>query len=117
MKSKDSPYEQDYWNTFYKKWTIDIPSQFCISINKFTEEKSQLELDYIEASEELRVLKGEKDQYLSSSQKAGIFFFKFLVWPFTSPVKFQKLKNKPKEFFRDSKNSFTRSVGLILRLL
>ena len=30
MKKKDVRHESDYWNDFYKNWTIDIPSQFCV---------------------------------------------------------------------------------------
>ena len=32
MKFKDKKAEQDYWNDFYSKNLIDIPSQFCVSI-------------------------------------------------------------------------------------
>ena len=32
MKFKDKKAEQDYWNDFYSKNFIDVPSQFCVSI-------------------------------------------------------------------------------------
>ena len=32
MKFKDKKAEQDYWNDFYSKCFIDVPSQFCVSI-------------------------------------------------------------------------------------
>ena len=32
MKFKDKKAEQDYWNDFYSKSFIDVPSQFCVSI-------------------------------------------------------------------------------------
>ncbi len=30
LKDKNVPTEQDYWNSFYKEWSFDIPSQFCV---------------------------------------------------------------------------------------
>ena len=40
VTSKDVTSEKDYWNSFYSKWTIDVPSQFCVlaatEINKET---------------------------------------------------------------------------------
>lgn len=30
MKNKDVRHESDYWNDFYRNWTLDIPSQFCV---------------------------------------------------------------------------------------
>jgi len=30
VKSKDVTKEKDYWNSFYSRWTIDVPSQFCV---------------------------------------------------------------------------------------
>ena len=32
MKFKDKKAEQDYWNDFYSRSFIDVPSQFCVSI-------------------------------------------------------------------------------------
>ena len=30
MDHKDLSTEKDYWNNFYSRWVIDIPSQFCV---------------------------------------------------------------------------------------
>jgi len=30
VASKNVTKEKDYWNSFYSKWTIDVPSQFCV---------------------------------------------------------------------------------------
>lgn len=32
MSFKDSSTEQNYWNDFYEKCVIDVPSQFCVSM-------------------------------------------------------------------------------------
>ncbi len=32
MSDKDLSLEEDYWNNFYSKWVIDIPSQFCVQM-------------------------------------------------------------------------------------
>jgi len=40
VTSKDVTTEKDYWNSFYSRWTIDVPSQFCVlaatEVNKDT---------------------------------------------------------------------------------
>ncbi len=32
MSAKNISLEQNYWNDFYSKWVIDIPSQFCVQM-------------------------------------------------------------------------------------
>jgi tellurite methyltransferase len=32
MSDKNISLEKNYWNTFYNKWVIDIPSQFCVQM-------------------------------------------------------------------------------------
>lgn len=32
MSDKNIALEKDYWNNFYSKWVIDVPSQFCVQM-------------------------------------------------------------------------------------
>ena len=32
MSDKNQSLEKDYWNNFYSKWVIEIPSQFCVQM-------------------------------------------------------------------------------------
>ena len=42
MKFKDKKAEQDYWNDFYSKSFIDVPSQFCVSITSDLHKKKTI---------------------------------------------------------------------------
>lgn len=42
MKFKDKKAEQDYWNDFYSKSFIDVPSQFCVSITSDVDKKKTI---------------------------------------------------------------------------
>jgi len=42
MKFKDKKAEQDYWNDFYSKSFIDVPSQFCVSITSDVHKKKTI---------------------------------------------------------------------------
>ena len=42
MKFKDKKNEQDYWNDFYSKSFIDVPSQFCVSITSDVHKKNTI---------------------------------------------------------------------------
>ena len=32
MSDKNLRHESDYWDDFYARWEIDIPSQFCVML-------------------------------------------------------------------------------------
>jgi len=42
MKFKDKKTEQDYWNNFYSKSVINVPSQFCVSITADVNKKKTI---------------------------------------------------------------------------
>ncbi len=65
---------------------------------------------------ELNALLVEKDNFLNGAQKVGVSFFKLITWPFTTPSKYKKLQETPKQFFRNSKSSFAIVVARLLKL-
>ncbi len=54
---------------------------------------------------------------LSFVQKIGVSLFGFIIMPFSTSKKLEKLKNQPRTFFKDSKSSFTLKVGFFLGLV
>lgn len=50
-------------------------------------------------------------------QKWMSYLYGILFYPFFSTKKRSKLKSNPQAFFKDSKNSFTRLVGKLLRII
>lgn len=54
---------------------------------------------------------------LKSWQVTGASIFSLVFSKFILPQQQHKLKNQPKDFFEDSKNSFTRFVGKLLKII
>ncbi len=85
-------------------------------LHKQLDLNSRLRDELSQQSHQLKLLLVEKDNLLSGTQKAGVLLYKVVVWPFTSPQKYSKLNDTPKQFFRDSKSYFSLFVGSLLKL-
>ncbi len=85
-------------------------------VKHLLKESSIIQAEVLVLQDSIQILEQEKESFLTNIQKTGVFIFGFIFRPFISPKKYLKLKSKPKLFFKDSKNSFTRSIGFILGL-
>lgn len=53
---------------------------------------------------------------LTLAQQVGSELFSLVFRPFIKPRQLLKLSEDPKSFFYDSRNKFTRLVGIFLRI-
>lgn len=61
-------------------------------------------------------LEEEKPKVLTRFQKTALFIFALSIRPFLTKKLYLKLKRKPTLFFKDSKSTFVRKIGCILKI-
>lgn len=82
-----------------------------------TKENSMVLAELASYKTKLEVLETEKTEALSFGQQFGVSMFGLIFRFFFTKQQYIKLTRKPRLFFKDSKNSFTRKIGNMLDII
>jgi predicted glycosyltransferase involved in capsule biosynthesis len=115
LKKKEKRKNIKFENIVYYKINISK----CVNVTFDNDNFSRFKMNDSLFKKRLDSVRGKDsiNHLLTKKNKTGVLMFKFLVYPFLSVHKMNKLKNSPYDFFNGSRSIFVRKYGKLIGLI